>query len=347
MTITFIDPPGSMLASLDAPIRFSSERAVPAVSVRLGDSDLRVEERAYRDGAFVYPYLESMKSGNTFTLVRTGGWPREQAPTVFVDETPAPPVPPISTLQPLNYAANLVAAYAFNEPAAACNLDRSANARNFVTAGALASDMMNVPDLMPGKAAIMGAPANTFYTGQPLDCAQSGAHWQLQNELTVTFRWFLVAPVSTITYSPVYCNATPTGTSSVAFQVAVTNNYRLAYYAERSKVGQLFISTAAGLVCEPNRWLFISCRRRADGTVRLGVGRGPTPAQQSYEDSGALQLPLSSVSGSAWFCRFCNNRDSAPTQPGGGPIADFMCWNRFLTDAELEPQYAAAMAGAP
>lgn len=252
--------------------------------------------------------------------------------------------PRVSTLQPLTFPANIVAAYALNEEAAPCNVDRSGQGRNFVTAGSLASDMGNVPDLIPTKQAIIGMNVvDGVYTSQPRNCTQFGAYWQQENELTVTFRYWLTGLYGGQTYSPVYCNATPTGTSSVAFQVAVTNTGALAYYAERAKVGQLFTST---LLVPTNRWVFLSCRRRANGTVRLGIGTGPSASEQSYQDSGALQLPQSSVSGPTWFCRFGLNVDAAPIQPGGGPMADFVCWNRFFTDAELLVQVAAAMAGA-
>lgn len=55
---------------------------VPFVSVSFGST--RVEEIAYRDGAFVYPYLGSTRVGDTFSLRRTGGWPA--SPTVHVEE---------------------------------------------------------------------------------------------------------------------------------------------------------------------------------------------------------------------------------------------------------------------
>ena len=55
---------------------------VVAISVGFGGS--HVEERAYRDGMFLYPYLRSSRSLNTFALRREGGWPSD--PTVYVDE---------------------------------------------------------------------------------------------------------------------------------------------------------------------------------------------------------------------------------------------------------------------
>jgi hypothetical protein len=337
MTVTFIDTPGETLDSANESLDFTTDRAVPAISVYFGSG--RSEERVYRDGAFLWPYSGSSVSGSgpyTWSITRSGGWLPE--PKLYIDESPAPVV---STLQPLNYSSNIVAAYALNITGADCNLDRSTNARNFVTAGGLASDMANVPDLIAPMGAIMGAATNGIYSGSPRYANQYGSHWKLEGELTVSFRWWLCAPSGAEVKSPVYCNADPTGTSSVAFQVAVVSGNYLTYYAERLKVGQLFTSS---LVVPTNQWVFITLRRRSNGTVRLGLGTTPYAAGQTYQDSGALSLPQSSIGATnAWFCRFGYNVDASPVQPGGGPMADFVCWNRFLTDDELIPQYQAAL----
>jgi hypothetical protein len=76
--------------------------AVPFVSVSFAD---RAEEIAYRDGAFVYPYLASTRTDDTFSLVRTGGWP--STPSVHVEEQPEPVVPDLvwGALYSADYAA--------------------------------------------------------------------------------------------------------------------------------------------------------------------------------------------------------------------------------------------------
>lgn len=79
MGVTWIDTPGATLTSSDA-VDFTLTADPIAISVQHGAT----EERAYRDGAFVAPYLESSKVGLTFALRRTGGW--AYAPTVYVDE---------------------------------------------------------------------------------------------------------------------------------------------------------------------------------------------------------------------------------------------------------------------
>lgn len=84
MSISWIDVAGSTLPSLSEPIDFTASAEVIAISVRFGRS--RIEERVYRDGAFLYPYLRSTRDGLTFRLVRDDGWPSH--PRVFVDEVP-------------------------------------------------------------------------------------------------------------------------------------------------------------------------------------------------------------------------------------------------------------------
>jgi hypothetical protein len=91
MTVAFVDTPGVPLSAPDAPVRFTATEPVPALSVRFGSG--RVEERVYRDGAFVFPYATSTKVGNTYTVRRTGGWPT--TPTVYIDELAPPPTIPI------------------------------------------------------------------------------------------------------------------------------------------------------------------------------------------------------------------------------------------------------------
>lgn len=88
MTLTWLDTPGSKLPTTHEPLDFETTQEVVAISVGFGQG-LRAEERAYRDGAFLYPYLRSTKDGLTFSLVRDGGWPAN--PQLYVDEsTPIP-----------------------------------------------------------------------------------------------------------------------------------------------------------------------------------------------------------------------------------------------------------------
>lgn len=79
--------PAVRLPSRYKPLVFTPSAEPIAISVAfpLGESR-RPEERAFRDGVFLWPYLGSKREGNTFTLVREGGWPSDPKP--FVDPTP-------------------------------------------------------------------------------------------------------------------------------------------------------------------------------------------------------------------------------------------------------------------
>lgn len=84
MTVTFLDAPGTV--SPTETIDFTTTRGVVAISVRYDAN--RAEERAFRDGVWLYPYLGSSgpagSAAGTYHLVRTGGWPRDFR--VHVDE---------------------------------------------------------------------------------------------------------------------------------------------------------------------------------------------------------------------------------------------------------------------
>jgi len=86
VTVAFVDAPGSVISKSEA-LDFTASSEVVAISVAFGTS--RVEERVYRDGVFLYPYLRSGKAGNTYSLVRDGGWPSD--PRLYVDEATAAP----------------------------------------------------------------------------------------------------------------------------------------------------------------------------------------------------------------------------------------------------------------
>jgi hypothetical protein len=259
---------------------------------------------------------------------------KEDAIDFSVTADPAPPVQSVvSVLQPLNYAANIVAAYALNEPAAPCNLDRSGNGRHF-TGSRLASDLANAPDLIPDKACVW-APGP--YALAPKQARQEGAHWALYGELTVAHRVWVSAPEELTERCFGQLQGTPPGTANVACQwgtlyKAATPSL-LYYYAETAaKASILFVST---LQCLVNTWQFITVRRRADNSVRLGLNT-------VYEDSGPLPAPGAVVADPRYFVVGAHQDDTALICGG---MADLIIWNRFLTDAELIPQHEASMRG--
>jgi hypothetical protein len=337
MATNFQAASGSDLPSPFAPRVFTAAGYIAFVSARLFDakrpSRKRAEEIVYRDGAFHWPYdAGSTRVGSLFTVVREGGWPID----LELHVEPAGG----ATLQPLNYAANIVAAWALNEPAGDANLDRSGRGRHF-TSSRLASEMANAPDLVPGKSCIWSPGP---YASAPKTCRQTDAVWGMYGEYTLAYRMFLSTPEGSIEHCFVQGQGTPAGVASVAFQSGVIGNgatpYCLYYYAERLKVGQVFFST---LSVTPNRWAWITQRRRADGSVRLGLGTGPSDEEQTYQDSGALLLPAT-ASADPRYINIGGWQDDTTTMGGG--MADLVIWDRFLSDDELKPQYAAAMRGA-
>jgi hypothetical protein len=88
VTVNWIDAPGSTLGSRTDPLAFTVTAEPVAISVGFAGD---VEERVYRDGVFLAPYLASTRAVNTFSLRRSGGWP--SPPTVYVDEA----VPALTT----------------------------------------------------------------------------------------------------------------------------------------------------------------------------------------------------------------------------------------------------------
>lgn len=86
MTVDWIDAPGTVLAGKSDAIDFTTDLGVVAISVGFGAE--RAEERAFRDGVWLYPYLGSSGplggTAGAYSLVRSGGWPAP--PSVYVDE---------------------------------------------------------------------------------------------------------------------------------------------------------------------------------------------------------------------------------------------------------------------
>lgn len=248
-----------------------------------------------------------------------------------------------SALQPLTTAtASIVAAYAFNEPAAACNTDRSGNGNDFVTSN-LASELANVPDIIPGKAAVLAGGAGLYDTS-PASCTQVSQAWNLYAALTIVMRVWMCAPVGVPKFRNfVVANANNTTLGSVAFQLACDSSNQLTYYAERLKVAQLL--TAPSLVVTPNQWLGLSLRRYVSGEVRLGIASGQGGRTKTYVDSSGLLLPQSADT-TGMFTQW-GNAYFSPAQPAGAAWADACVWSTALTDAQVEEQLRVAMAGVP
>lgn len=101
MSVSWIDTPGSRLPSPYEPLDFTASSSVGFISVMFAEG--RGEELVYRDSAFVYPYLESTKVGNTFALRRSGGWPNAPSMSVTVEEVARPYASTWNTLYEIDF----------------------------------------------------------------------------------------------------------------------------------------------------------------------------------------------------------------------------------------------------
>ncbi len=91
MAVTFLDTPNVPISQRET-LDFISDTLPLAVSISFSRARVMPEERAFRDGIFLYPYLTSTVEGSgpyTFHLRRSGGWADDTE--LFVDEAPAPP----------------------------------------------------------------------------------------------------------------------------------------------------------------------------------------------------------------------------------------------------------------
>lgn len=76
MAVTLISPPIGVFPASTTPVRFTVDNLVGLV-IGVDHSDVGVSlpvELIYADGVFLYPYLGSTLVGNTFSILRTGGW---------------------------------------------------------------------------------------------------------------------------------------------------------------------------------------------------------------------------------------------------------------------------------
>lgn len=322
MAVTWIDTPGGALGRTDA-IDFSTDRDVVALSVRFGSQ--MIEERAYRDGVFLYPYLSSTKVGGTFSLIRTDGW--LASPTVYIDEAVTIPPPDVSInarLQPTLYSP--LAQWALQGAPDATRLyaDRSGNNRH-LTAGTSAP----VPDLIVGQTAIQpptqAQAARLKRTGD-VALALTGA-------MTVTCRLKRTGTTGCISVQSGIFGAG--ATVNTLCSLVLGAGVALAYQWEQT-TGNMSTVTSP-LVPPLNTWAFYSFRRAASGVPTFGLDTSYWTA------SGSFPVP---PGGSASFLTIGDN-DEVSDGPFSGAIADYCIWNVRLTDDELTPLRNAAMGLLP
>jgi hypothetical protein len=308
MTVTWIDSPGSALASRTDTVDFSTSADVVAISISFG---VGAEERVYRDGAFVAPYLASTRTVNTFALRRVGGWPK--SPTVYVDEAV---VSAKADLQPLDYS-----------PLAAWALDSTApggyQAARHGTGYGLGTPPMSIgADLRPGHTCVFGSILGLTDNAKDVDFRFAASAF------TVVLRYWCKG----LGTDGEFLVGNTAGASGFvnSWEFRVASDQRLKYACGSFNAEVAHVSTTVPL----GPWCVVSFRRNAARSlVRMGVNT--TFAEIAVTPTAAAINGAFRLSGAT----------TAPFVQGG--LADCVVWPSWLTDAQIIAQHNVMMGIAP
>jgi hypothetical protein len=299
MTVTFIDSPNSVIGKTEA-LDFTASSEVSAISVGFGA--VRDEERVYRDGAFLRSYTRSTRVGNTYSIVRDGGWPAN--PQLYVDEAASAADLGIGSLLPTLYSP--LAQWGLIGKSDFVLTDRSGNARDLT----LAEPTNLAPDNTPGYV----APRNGGFRS-------SDAAFRITGELTVCLRAWWDGTINTGLLW--FGEVGETQAANVLYQLTVDSTSRLKYLAE-SGAG-VDISFAPNIYPAPGRWQFYCLRRDATGVVTLNL-------DDFQATSGALAVP---DGGTTSTLRVGKEGNVSGSLSWLGAFADVNVWNVRLSDAQV------------
>lgn len=300
MTVVWIDTPGSTLPSRFESLDFTTANDVAFVSISFGS--IFPEECAYRDGAFLYPYLQSTCVGHTFSLVRRGGWPANPAP--HVGETSLVVLPALTPTEQSPWAQ--WACDGVESDAATVSwdfTDRTGNGR-----GAGGASYRPVPDLRAGR---MAAGPGSFgtCTGPYLP----GDNTTINGALTLCGRAFLPNRAAG-TFQPLI-----SADGCRLMGITAAGYFASQHYQGSTNVSSLFVpSTMFG------RWFWWSLRRSADRqTLRF-----------QYETT--FETISGASAGNPVYNRFnLGNNLSFSNELWLGGLADLSVWTTQLTDADM------------
>jgi hypothetical protein len=327
---------GTRLAQTNTPLPFTSTGAVVAISVSFG-SGQRVEERAYRDGAFLYPYLRSTQSSGAFVLIRDGGWPAE--PDVFFDLGSGSAY----SLQPILTGCG--AAWSLlGTPGTPSSFktDRGPNGYALDTSWT----PNPVPDLITGQYSVCN---DLVATAARADCISQAANTALFSIGDFTFIGRVYWRPNGASYQTCldYSSAFSTGSGAPAclYRVSVNSTGQLgAYHQYGPSVGSLTdVIYQSTITLVRGAWTPFAIRRvTSGGNCTYQVN---TPA--TTQTSGALTKPNGAANGTrqlnigqwgAWDSGGLKNG----FDPWAGGMADFQILpSRAASDAEI----AAAFTG--
>ena len=82
MTDVYVPPSNTTLPTLSTPIEVIADDDIVTMTISYGPN--RPTEAVFRRGQFLFPFLHSSRQGNTYTVIRDGGWPSDFE--VFPDE---------------------------------------------------------------------------------------------------------------------------------------------------------------------------------------------------------------------------------------------------------------------
>lgn len=331
MTISYASPSESTLPTDSAARVFTCTQELAYSCVRFLQSPgepARAEEVVWRDGAFRYPYsVASSRVGDTYTVVRQGGWSDDLA--LHAEEAGAPA------------AAYLPADVLGFKAQYTLNIDRPS--RNVFTAdySSYAHDLpgsngLAVPDLVPGEAAMRSwdnegttptGASGIFHTSPVPALGYLG-------EMSLVARCFyghyVMSPVffQYIAAFADYALGTEAGNACYSLVVGTGNPY-LIYFAQATaaKTAILYTST---LAIPYATWFFVALRRAASGIVTLDL-------DGASQTSGALSLPTGGTDG-----RLAIGRPPTSGALGGGAdhgligaVMNPCLIDRRLTDDEI------------
>lgn len=254
VTVVFSGVPGG-------PTGFTATADVVAVSVSFVGG--RVEERAYRDGVFLHPYLQSTQGGGVFSLVRSGGWPtgwRE----VFVDE--AIEVPTTGSEWGAIYTLDLTAQSTFT-------LANGANTIDGLTW------------YSKGSSGFVDAVVNNVLNGSGLECGS--AAFSASGNYAYRMPWFPFAQIA---------DYNPDAPVAVAFRFSgsglSSSNYLIAGLASMADDGTQWLSG------ERATQAYVKYEGAADalihsvGTGSLNPVSGLSPSSATYGDHAFVESRL-------------------------------------------------------
>lgn len=312
MSVVFGTEQGN-LDSKVRPIQFTASQPVTSIAAEFAHPSGNAPCETVFDGtdannvggAFHWQYRYSTHVGNTWAIVRDGGWPAEVDLRIKEAAVGSIVLPPSGT--PPLYAP--IAQWPLDGAPDSSKLwfDRSGNGRHLTAGTATAT-----ADMVASRTAIIPGSVNANRLRRVVDPAL-----QLRGELTISVRAKRAAGGGGVL---VCMSALYAGTASKSLYVLnVGTSGALGSFLD----GVPAIWTAAAMTSDA--WHFGSLRRTADGAETLGI-------DGTYQDF-ASRGPI--VGGTEDWLVIGDHEESAAGY-FQGPMADVTIWDRRLTDAELE-----------